>query len=322
MTSLAEDLTAQTVAALAAGGRRRIALIGASPSAVEVQSALVSHGWGADILGIFDPGASAPGLPGQRPWTELAEASADLLVVCADQLKDDLLRAYVTLTSDSSPFPHVIIAGLDHLSYRSTLYSDLDRPAMVPSYATGHPNTRIHLFQCLEAAAAAGIDGAVVELGAFKGGTTAWLAKVVRRLGLKSRVLAFDSWSGFPPRRSVLDLYTHPRCVFTDLDAVRSHLEPLGVELIEGDIAETAPTVLDGVPILLAFVDTDNYSGTRRALETIRPNLVPGGAVVFDHYWTTSDYIYTIGERIAGLEALGDSGFLQLHGTGVFVKLR
>jgi hypothetical protein len=53
----------------------------------------------------------------------------------------------------------------------------------------------------------------------------------------------------------------------------------------------------------------------------ILPNLVRGGSVVFDHYWTTSDYLYTIGERMAGDDVLAASGLLQLHGTGVFVKL-
>jgi hypothetical protein len=216
----------------------------------------------------------------------------------------------------------VVLAGLGHQEELDPLFEELEAPALVPSYATGHPRTRVHLYDCLKAAAENNCEGAVVELGAFKGGTSVWLARAVRLLGLKNtKVVAFDSWDGFPPRRSLLDLYEHPRCVFRDLDAVRAYTAPYGVELVPGDIAETAPNRLADEPIVLAFVDTDNYSGARAALEPILQNLVVGGSIIFDHYFTTEDYVYTIGERIAGSEALDTSGLLHLHGTGVFVKV-
>jgi O-methyltransferase len=134
-------------------------------------------------------------------------------------------------------------------------------------------------------------------------------------------VIGFDAWDGFPPRRSLLDLYEHPRCVFRDLEAVRAYTEPYGIELVAGDIFETAPRRLNDQPVLLAFVDTDNYSGTRAALKPIVANLVPGGAIVFDHYFTTPDYVYTVGERIAANEAISDAGLLHLSGTGVFINV-
>jgi len=168
----------------------------------------------------------------------------------------------------------------------------------------------------------AGRRGAVVELGAFKGGTSVWLAKATAGLGLSDcPVIAFDAWDGFPPRRSLLDLYEHPRCVFRDLEAVRAYTMPYGIELVVGDIRETVPRRLVKDPVLLAFIDTDNYSGTQAALEPILTNLVTGGAIVFDHYYTTADYPYTVGERIAAEQVLGDAGLLHLHGTGVFVNL-
>ena len=179
----------------------------------------------------------------------------------------------------------------------------------------------MHLYQCLRACARAGLRGAIVEFGAFKGGTTAWLARVVAHLGLDGcRVIGLDTWAGFPPRRSVLDLYEHPRCVFTDLDAVRAYVEPFGVELIAGDITGTY-RALEGEPLLLAFFDTDNYSPARAALELCARQLVVGGSIVFDHVATTADYVDTLGERVAAYEVLEPAGFLHLHGTGVFTKL-
>ena len=94
----------------------------------------------------------------------------------------------------------------------------------------------------------------------------AWLARCAKALGLNaSPVIGLDSCSGFPPRRSLLDMYEHPRCVFSDLDAVRAYTESFGVELIAGDISDTY-VQLKGRPLLLCFFDTDNYSPTKAAL--------------------------------------------------------
>jgi len=207
------------------------------------------------------------------------------------------------------------------MEFRDHLFDELNAPALVPSYATGYPFTRIHMYQYLRAAAWSGLSGAIVEFGCFKGGTTAWLARVARSLNLDVPIIGFDSWSGFPARRSLLDMYSHPRCIFKDLAAVHAYLDPLGVELVPGDISETAATRLQDLPILLAFVDTDNYSPALAALSALVDNVVPGGAIVFDHFITTHEYIYTLGERIAGKTTLSDHGFFQIHGTGVFVRL-
>jgi predicted O-methyltransferase YrrM len=319
--SIEEALVEQALGRTLSHGSARIALLGLTPLALTVRAQLESAGLGDRLLGIFDPAVLEGGAGQARPWSELLEGSPDLLVVCSDAGKEELLRAYHVGFGDGLQPPEVILAGIAHLTFQNSLYEELDAPALVPSYATGYANTRVHLFQCLQAAAANRLHGAVVEFGAFKGGTTAWLARSVHRLGLEVPVIGFDSWSGFPPRHSVLDLYTHPRCVFTDLDAVRAHLEPLGVELVVGDITETAKVRLSDEPVLLAFVDTDNYSPAKAALEAVLPNLVAGGSIVFDHYETTPDYVYTLGERMAAQEVLADAGLLQLHGTGVFVKL-
>ena len=296
---------------------QRIAIVGMTTAATTVRTALAAAGLGERVVGVFDP-SSPDGDEVVCPWRQLMEAQPDLLIVSHDHAKGDLLRACVE-ELQGKILPEVVIAGTSHLDFTDDIYDELDAPALVPSYATGYEFTRVHMYQCLRAAAENGLEGAVVEFGAFKGGTTAWLARTVRRLGLSSRVIAFDAWSGFPPRRSMLDLYEHPRCVFSDIAAVRAYLEPLDVELVEGDISDTAASL--NTPILLAFIDTDNYSPARATLKAVLPHLVVGGTIVFDHYATTSDYVYTLGERMAAQELLGRSGLLQIHGTGVFVKI-
>jgi predicted O-methyltransferase YrrM len=314
-----DDLSTRSLACAIERNARRIALLGWTPATAAARDALITAGLGDRVVGVFDldpPNASAA-----SPMSDLASIDHDLLVVGVDAAKADLLLAYRDLVGERTPPPDVVLAGTGHLAFRDAEFAQLNAPALVPSYATGSPHTREHLFKCLRAAAANGLRGAIVEFGAFKGGTTAWLARVATHLGLdSSRVIGFDSWAGFPPRRSVLDLYEHPRCVFTDLDAVRAYVEPFGVQLIAGDIAETY-TELEGEPLLLCFFDTDNYTPARAALELCARQLVVGGSIVFDHVATTPEYVETLGERIAAYEVLGPAGFLHLHNTGVFTKI-
>lgn len=311
-----QSLVQRTLERVTALDSQEIALVGFTTATLAVDRALREGGLEDRILGIYDPAAS-----GCRALTDLRDRAHDLVVIGHDTNKATILSAYRSAAGERCSPPAVVLAGTAHLDYHDPVFELLNAPALVPSYATGSPHTRQHLFQCLQAAAAHDLRGAIVEFGAFKGGTTAWLARVAKHLGLPdSPVIGFDSWAGFPPRRSVLDLYAHPRCVFTDLDAVRAYTEPLGVQLVAGDITDTYRQ-LDGRPLLLCFFDTDNYSPARAALQLCAEQLVVGGSIVFDHVATTPDYVDTLGERMAAYEVLPPLGFLHLHGTGVFTKI-
>ncbi len=316
MSDLLDDLKAQTARKLAAG-HTTVAIIGLTAEALTLAAHLKNLGARAAM---FDPDPPATH-PALQAWVELAAFEPSLVVVASDRHKERLLLAAAQTLDSQDPLPQVVLAGLAHQEMADKTLEMLEAPALVPSYATGHPHTRRHLYDCLRAAAINGHGGAIIELGAFKGGTSVWLARAARDLGLKETpVIAFDAWDGFPPRSSLLDLYEHPRCVFRDLDAVRAYTAPYGIELVAGDITETAPSRLADQPVLLAFVDTDNYTATRAALPVILKNLVIGGTILLDHYWTTAEYGYTIGERLAAQEILADSGLLHLHGTGAFIK--
>jgi O-methyltransferase len=316
-----EQLATQASECALTHHHRSVVILGRTTTALALHRQLTELGLARVLRGISDPDDTGPPIGPMVEWQHVPALNADLVVIATDHDKERLLHAYAELMP-GPPFPHVIIAGTGHLAFNDVRYDALDAPALVRSYANGYRWTRVHIYQCLAAAAANGLSGAIVEFGAFKGGTTAWLARVAAHFGLSGPVIGFDSWSGFPPRRSLLDLYEHPRCVFSDFAAVRAYVEPLGIELVPGDITDTAGPRLRSQPVLLAFIDTDNYSPAKTALNAVLPNLVVGGAIVFDHYTTTAEFLYTLGERMAGTEALATSGLLHLHDTGVFIKIR
>ncbi len=145
------------------------------------------------------------------------------------------------------------------------------------------------------------------------------MAKVLQHYGHGGRIYGFDTFAGFPQSRNVLDLYRDRRDEFPDYKTVESYCAPYSIELVQGDICDTYHRLRD-VPLALSFFDTDNYSATRQALQLCYEQTVHGGILAFDHFYSPT-WERTIGERVAIRQALEGRDALNLHGTGIFVKL-
>lgn len=311
-----------TLAAVTRRSRRSIALLGHTELCHQLYAALSAAGCEPLIAGVYDPRPEQQGATVGRLTVAALHAATDqpidLVCVCADADKEDLLGAFVGFAPD--PPPDVVLAGDGHFAFRDPLFASLTDKKLVKSTATGSPHTLIHLYQCLRTAASLGARGTIAEFGMYKGGTTVMLAKMAAALDLDSLIIGFDAFTGFPTRRSLLDMYADPVCEFTNLEEVRRYCHPYGIEIIPGDISDTYHR-LDGEPLLLSFFDTDNYSPTKAALPLCIEQTVPGGSIVFDHVHSLEEFRYTLGERMAASELLIDSGFFHLHGTGVFTRI-
>ncbi len=143
----------------------------------------------------------------------------------------------------------------------------------------------VHLYQSLKYVMTRNLRGAVAEFGVYQGGTTVFMAKVLQHYGYSGRIYGFDTFAGFPPRKHILDI-----------------------------------SRLQGIPLMLSFFDTDNYSPTRKALELCLEQTVQGGILAFDHYYSPG-WNKTVGERIAIRQSLEKKEVLNFHGTGIFIKI-
>ncbi len=303
-------------------GARSVGILGLTNVTLELLAALTPSGLVSAVAAAYVPDADAveqTNLPLSvpvRPFTALSDIRLDVLVVAADDEKEDLLRAALPHIANT---PTIVVAGYGHLAFRDPLFHEELARLLVPSLANGYPNTLIHIYQCLRNAARLGLKGVVAEFGMFKGGTTMFLSGVIERLDAGWKVIGFDTFGGFPPRRSPLDMYDHPDCVFTDLPSVRRYLGDRNVEIVPGDIVNTS-TRLEEEALVLSFIDTDNYSSASAALEIVAEQTIVGGAIVFDHFTGIDRFRYTLGERIAGIRLLDDSRYFHLHDTGVFYR--
>src|SRR4051794_32422090 len=161
----------------------------------------------------------------------------------------------------------------------------------------------------VEHVARAGVPGAVVECGVWKGGSMMAAALTLMRLGASDRDLyLFDTFQGMPPPTSddvfsAYDGYSPMRhwrrragragpaestWHYVPADEVRAAVLSTGypaerVHLVEGRVEETLP---DAAPeqIALLRLDTDWYESTRHELDHLYPRLSPGGVLILDDY--------------------------------------
>jgi O-methyltransferase len=316
LAKLLEELAGE----LARRPEARVAVVGRTPTTIRILGFLCAHGLRDNLTGLYAPDVD-PGTPpvagGYAPLGRLEADRPDIVVVSEDAGKEAILTALAEHVASET---RVLIGGYGHLAFRDPVFARIVRDALVPSLANGYPNCLIHLYQCLGSAARLGLEGVVVEFGMFRGGTTMLLSRFVEAFGADWKVIGFDTFDGFPPPRSVLDLYAHPDCVFLDESAARGYLQGRDVEIVAGDVVDTVVR-LASERIVLAFVDTDNHASASAILDVVADRVVVGGAIVFDHWAGRDRHLYTVGERIAAARLVDDRRYFNLHDTGVFLRV-
>ncbi len=146
-------------------------------------------------------------------------------------------------------------------------------------------HTAYCLLRCADQARARGVRRVtVVEFGVAAGAGLLNMAeiasRVTRETGVEFRIIGFDSARGMPPPvdyRDHPDLYNEGD--FRMEEARLRRTMPAGVELIIGDLKDTAETLLKVLtpdsPLGYVCLDVDFYSSTKHALTCLvgAPNL-------------------------------------------------
>ncbi len=149
----------------------------------------------------------------------------------------------------------------------------------------------------------AGIPGAVVECGVWKGGSMVAAARTLAHLGDQSRELyLFDTFEGMPAPtdadktvdgRSAADQLQADRPdgvvrAVAHLDVVQNAMASTGyaasrIHYVQGKVEDTIPRAAPE-RIALLRLDTDWYESTRHELEHLYPRLVAGGVLIIDDF--------------------------------------
>jgi hypothetical protein len=150
------------------------------------------------------------------------------------------------------------------------------------------------LQSCVESVVADGVEGDLVEAGAWRGGASILMRATLDSLGAEERtVWVADSFQGLPPT----DEEAFPEDRELDLSRVNFLAVPLeevkgyfarfgcerGVEFVPGFFDETLPA-LRGRRWSVVRLDGDTYESTWLALESLYPGLSNGGYLIVDDY--------------------------------------
>jgi O-methyltransferase len=201
--------------------------------------------------------------------------------------------------------------------------------ARVRRHTMTSPARQQALIGAVEYVAHAGIPGAFVECGVWKGGSMMAAAITLRRLGVTDRDLyLFDTYRGMvPPGPDDID---SPYDGFSlnamwrwrrrgDMNwqgvpvaEVRASMATTGypmerVHLVEGPVEDTLPGSAPEVVALLRL-DTDWYLSTAHEMAHLYPRLAPGGVLVLDDYGHYAGARRAVDEHLA---AAGEHLLLQ-----------
>ena len=142
------------------------------------------------------------------------------------------------------------------------------------------------------------VPGDIVECEVFKGAGLCYWAKLLEIFAHNSRkqVIGFDGFGFFkelPLQPGEQDNASRHDSIAerTGKEEITDAVNLAGlahrIELVEGDIAQSAPAYVQrryGFRISLLHLDLDTYGGTKAALNAFWPVVSPGGVIIFDEY--------------------------------------
>jgi O-methyltransferase len=190
-------------------------------------------------------------------------------------------------------------------------------------------NTLVDIYRCWELWTLAGqiaklAPGAILEVGVWRGGTGALLARRLALAGLDSPVYLCDTFSGVVKGGGQDEFYKGGEHADTSKDLVQGLLQSLQIKnarVIQGVFPDESGSVLADCSLRLVHIDVDTYQSAKDIMEWAWRRVVPGGMVVFD------DYGFSVCAGIKRLvhEQAAHADKLALHnlnGHAIIVKLR
>jgi O-methyltransferase len=195
------------------------------------------------------------------------------------------------------------------------------------TYKLIQPNTLVDIYRCWElwtlVEQTAKRGGGILEVGVWRGGTGALMAKRARLAGSLDPVYLCDTFEGVVKAGSHDTDYKGGEHSDTSQRVVEDLLKSLdisNVRILKGIFPdETAHLIEPGAQFRLCHIDVDVYQSAKDVMSWIWDRMVPGGIVVYD------DFGFNGCEGIAKCvnEQLAESDRLVLHnlnGHAIVVK--
>lgn len=130
-------------------------------------------------------------------------------------------------------------------------------------------------------------SGALIEVGVWRGGTGALIAKKASLCGVKESVFLCDTFRGVVKAGEQDTSYKggeHADTSRRSVDDLVSRLQLTNVEVLEGTFPDQTSRFVEDLEFRLIHVDVDVYQSAKDVVEWIWDRMVPGGIVVYDDF--------------------------------------
>src|SRR6266568_5337091 len=176
------------------------------------------------------------------------------------------------------------------------------------------------------------IPGALVECGAWRGGASFLMAQILKLAGARDRkVWLLDSFEGIQAPQEIdgpaAQAWAKNKDGAMYFDNLRSPLEEVrqaarNLELLEytefvpGWFDKTLPANRDRIgPVAILRIDADWYASVKCCLDELFDQVVEGGFIIFDDYYTWDGCAAAVHEFLGQrrlshrIESIGDANF-------------
>jgi O-methyltransferase len=216
--------------------------------------------------------------------------------------------------------------GYEPVHPHATYAPWLDDPDFQAAYRTVQDNTLVDHMRAFELWRGVGpgrrVEGDILEVGVWRGGTGCLMAKRVQALGSSAQVYLCDTFTGVVKAGPADRYYKGGEHADTSQRVVLDLAERLGlsnVNLLAGIFPDDTGDQVAGRRFSLCHIDVDVYESALHVLEWVWPRMPVGGVVVFDDYGFSS----CTGVTTLVNDRLDRPGALTIHnlnGHAVIVK--
>jgi O-methyltransferase len=159
-------------------------------------------------------------------------------------------------------------------------------------YQVIRQKTLVDIYRCYEIWQLVGEtaklpDGDLIEIGVWRGGTGALIARRSRLAGIANPIYLCDTFKGVVKAGLQDVTYVGGEHADTSRAAVLNLMSTLEVEqvrILDGIFPDDTGHLIGDRTLRFCHIDVDVYDSAKDILNWVWPRLVPGGIVVFDDY--------------------------------------
>lgn len=130
--------------------------------------------------------------------------------------------------------------------------------------------------------------GNIIEIGVWRGGTGALIAKQAKDCGIIDTVFLCDTFTGIVKATSRDSSYkggehADTSCQIVE-DLIFNKMNLDNVEILEGIFPETTGHKVEGLQFRFCHIDVDVYQSAKDIVDWLWDKMVQGGIIVYDDY--------------------------------------